>query len=541
METVIDRRWVLGLGAAAVPVLAYFAFIAAVTHNIPRGDDFFSILGFLSDWRESSDWSERLALINAQYFSHRLALTRLVALLQVSVAGECHFVALQIFGWIGWIVIAMSLAFSVATTRRRPWLTLPVFLLLMQPYGSSNLLSAMQAVQNIGVIGFALLAMKLGAGASSTRAALALATAALATFTSANGLLVAPVLVAMWTAQGRWRIAVAGAIATTLIALVYFSGYVQESATFRATDFLANAAVMSGGFAGIARIPLLLVGIAGALLLAGGAVVLLRRPLWHSHPTHLGFILFLCLSILMAAWGRMGWGADYMMQDRYRPYGLLLLSTVYVLALGQLSAARMARIGILATTCAAVFSLLAYATTVAPLVSYARWAEATAINHSIGGHFLLTSGPTWSSEMRSLDRAAKLGIYQIPSSLDAESVARLRALPSAPSLPSPFKISPNSGTLGYMLEPVSDAAVSPAEYVLAVHNGHRVVLPLDVRRAPLPRALSQLTFFGTVFGYPWPSERYVPGEYTLYGLNRLPDHADFVIAWQHSVLCPTFE
>ncbi len=539
-----DRNRFLGFALAGLPALAYFGFLAAVTSNMPRGDDFFSILGFLSDWRESSGWTERLALINQQYFSHRIALTRLVALLQAAVTGECHFVALQVLGWIGWIAIAASMAFSVNTTRYRPWLTLPVFLLLMQPYGSSNLLSAMQAVGNIGVIGLALLATKLGAGTSSMRAALALATAAVATFTSANGLLVAPVLVAMWTAQSRWRFAFAGAVGATLIALAYFSGYVQESATFNAGDFLANAAVMSGGFTGIARTPLLLVGLAGAVLLAGGAAVLVRRPLWHSHPTHLGFLLFLILSILMAAWGRMGWGADYMLQDRYRPYGLLMLSTVYVLALAPVPAARATRIGFLVTACAATFSLLAYATTVAPLRSYARWTEATAINHSLGGHFLLTSGPTWSSEVRSLDRAAKLGIYQLPSALPPTTIDRLRALPSTPPSspsPSPFKIAPNAGALGYTLEPLSENGVSPAEFVLAIHDDHRVVLPLDLRRAPLPRAFSGLTFFGTGFGYPWPSERYLPGDYTLYGLNRSPDHADFVIAWQHSVLCPAFE
>lgn len=541
MSTAIDRRWLLGLCIAVSPALIYFAFLTAITRNIPRGDDFFSILGFLSDWRESSSWAERLALINEQYFSHRIALTRIVALLQWWFTGECHFVTLQVFGWIGWIGVSASLAFSVPVTRQHPWLALPVFLLLMQPYGASNLLSAMQAVQNVGVVALALLGVHLATRASQFSAALALAIAAVATFTSSNGLLVAPVLVVIWLARAHYRRAIGGLVIGALIAIVYFSGYVHESTTFSGRAFLANAAVVAGASVAIARMPLLVVGIIGALILGLGALLLLQRRRWCSRPAHLGFVLFLILSVLMIAWGRMDWGADYVTQDRYRIYSLLTLATLYVLMIAPEVPGQPTRIGALAAGAAAVFSLLAYISSAAPLLGYARWTEATTLNHSIGGHFLLTSGPTWKSEVRSLQRAAEFGIYQLPSPLNAETVAQLRAFPVVPSSdPSPFKVVPNAGTLGYALEPVSDGAVAPAEFVLAVHRDDRVVLPLHVHRAPLSRAFGHLTIFGSAFAYPWPSERYLPGEQTLYGLNRSSESGEFVVAWRHSVVCPSF-
>ena len=62
--------------------------------------------------------------------------------LEYAALGRGQLVALQVFGWLGWIIACALLLTRVPAVRRDPLLALPATLLLFQPQGYTNALCA---------------------------------------------------------------------------------------------------------------------------------------------------------------------------------------------------------------------------------------------------------------------------------------------------------------------------------------------------------------------------------------------------------------
>lgn len=517
-----DRvTWLLGLLLALVPAAFYLKVLSRHAVNIPRNDDYVSILRFLSDWSEIYTWADRLALLTEQYYNHRIAFTRLVALLQLWFSGETNLIALQAIGWIGWAAFTLWLAFSSPITRERPWLAFPVIALLMHPQGYSNMHSAMQALQNIPI-----LVVALGACAAATRpsrraCALAVALGVLAPLVSANGLLVLPVVaISMAIARSWQRAAVAGAI-TCLVWYLYLIGFDRSPAPFSLVAFLLNAGAMTGGFASVGSVQLpVAAGIGGVVLLAS-AGALSTRLAWRALPGLSLLLVFLLLSVAMTAFGRIDWGADYMLQDRYRLYGLSIVAILFLLALEMLPRVR-GRIAAVSVLGATGFMFAAYATCYAPMLDARRWCEASAMTRQLGPCLVIPSGAdAWREACNELARAARLGYYRLPALLSPADLTALSApFPNPPS-GSEIVAQPSVAVLGALLPPPSGASIPL--FGIAVMDGERWVLPVSVWRATFRETLGRGTILSERHFLILPGPLLRPGRHAIHAVARARD------------------
>ena len=82
----------LALGA---PTALYFALLAGQTVNVPLGDDYVSLLPFLTSWHATNSLGGKLSLLWEQYFSHRIVCTRLAAVLVDTIHGDLQLVWLK--------------------------------------------------------------------------------------------------------------------------------------------------------------------------------------------------------------------------------------------------------------------------------------------------------------------------------------------------------------------------------------------------------------------------------------------------------------
>jgi hypothetical protein len=528
-----------GLLLALLPAAVFFTVLAVYGVNIPRGDDYISILPFLCDWIGSSSLASKGFLLWEQFFSHRILLTKILALAQFALMGECHFLVLQCLGWAGWLALSCWLAFSPSWVRKEPLFALPVFLLLMQPQGYTNFHTAMQSIQNIGVV---FLAFAVLSGSLSSKRVYWLSSlflSPLAAFTSANGLLVYPAaILLLWIRKLPSR-ASAYAFMGALTWLAFFAGYKPSLSAFNMTDFALNTAAMAGGFLDSIRMPLVVVLVSGLLLLLLSLFCLAQARSWRNLPVHGGFMCFLLLSIAMAAFARMGWGHAYMLQDRYRLYGMLLAACLLLL-LGARLDPRQRRIWMGAgTTLALLFSFFSYAGYLASLKSASRWCEATALNHSLGQSFLLASGENWDASQKALNRAEQMNVYRLPEWLDPRDLAFVQELPpEVEAEENRFQAHPNKSVLGYLLDPCDiQPGLAVPDFAVVRTGAQSLILPVFFLRTPLSRIPESLSLTSDSFSFVWPKNSYVPGQHPVYGLIRNPE-GRLKIAWTGVVDCP---
>jgi hypothetical protein len=409
--------------------------------------------------------------------------------------------------------------------------------LLFTPLGHTNFLSAMQAVQNLGVVLLAAAAVHLAARPGAIATAAALSLAAVATHTSANGLLLPITLAVVWAALGRWRaVALAGA-AALLLAGIYFHGYVWPTGDFAISRVPANAAVMLGAFAGNSWTGTTLVVLVGGAMFIAGGVVALRPSWWRSRPAAGGILVFLLLSVLMAAKGRSDVGSEYMMQDRYLLYGLLTAAVLLGFTREALPTGWGRLAGATAVFGAVGFAVHAYSSVLPRLATESRWVAASAINRQLGGDFLLASGPVWEDFRRGLTAAEQAGAFAMPPLIGPEGLRRIDSFALAPAPDADFTVVPSAANLGAELRAPAAAGFEPAPFVLAVREGIRLVLPLDRRRASWRSIATTGRIWDESFAYVWPSETYRAGTHALHGFELAPG-GGVRILWSARVDCP---
>ena len=536
MTDILRRRYVgvFGVALALLPALLYLVLAARCVSNIPRGDDYLAVIQYLCDWVETPSVSARFSSLFAQYFSHRIVVTKVILAAQLFAIGSCDFRWLMAFGFISWLGLAVWITLRTPAARVAPWFALPVALLLMQPQGYTNLHVGMQSPQNLGIVLIAFAALAGLLNNARNRFAGGLVLGGIAPFVSANGLLVLPVAAISLLVLRRWRRAAIAAAATLLFWAAYFSGFVADPTPFRPVDFLLYAAVMTGGPFELARTPLPVIAVLGTLLLLLAAIFLGLRRSWKTLPLHTAFLLFLLMTIALAARGRIGWDASYMLQDRYRLYGLLVLAVGYLLILELAPPARRRRIWLFAVPTCFAFSFFSYATYLPVMAASARWAEATAINRQLGQAFLLPSGPGWKEPLQALARADQLGIYRFPRVLSEDDLATLRALPVKVSPTSPrLYFTPNGAVIGNVITVGPAQANLPApDFAVLTTDERRLVLPVDIWRTRLPDLVHRLSFFSESFGLICPEEAYRPGPtaVAVHGIVRAPD-GRLAVAW----------
>lgn len=413
---------------ACAPVALYFAFLLRSERNIPAGDDYISVLPFLSDWLVQKDLGGKLGLLNAQYFSHRIAATRMTALADYMLFGQVSFIHLQRMGLLAWGAVFVLLLKSVRRESRTPFVAAVAALLLMNPVGYTNFQIGMQAVSNLGVIAVVLLALHAAASPRRSLQAAGVALVAAAPWVLANGLLAGGSAACVAFACGRRRLAGILLGASVIAAFVYFHGFRPEKQEFSAVHFLGNVSVAMGSPYALLRLGQELAAPVGFALIMALGFFVLSPDSWRRLPVLCGFSVFLVSAVAMLAYGRVGWGMDYVLgQDRYKAYGLLSSAVLFLfLASSRLERAFPLCLRIGSVGASAVFCLLGYYNGLSGCRNSIAREEASALNRQLGTWFINGSSGDWPGAIHELQRAEAAGVYRLPSFLSAPEVELIK-------------------------------------------------------------------------------------------------------------------
>lgn len=525
-----SQLWVwFALGVLAA---TYLWFVSAWFLNVPRGDDLGSILPFAEAWREAGS-AERFRLLFAQYFSHRIVGTRLFAIAVDGIFGHLQLVVFHLFGLGLWLCIVAWFVRRSVQPKHCLFFALVPALLLLQPAGRTNLSVAMQSVQNLGVLalGLASVCLAVRSGRWSFSAALALGLVAI--ITSANGLIVAPLVsLAAWR-TGRRRLAVVGLALWGLCAALYFRGFAASGVGtrgFSVLEFATNTLAMLGSPFDLYRLPMSFSIAAGAVLLAAGSGVILTA-FWRRmtpDPVIL-FAAFLLASIMLCAAGRMGWGAGYMGQDRYRPYGLLFASCLWIARPAVLRSHKAFLTVAVATS--ALVAASAYTGLYANRLEERRWDEAIIVNQRLG-HTMVHEA--WHGGASAQARSVAKDIWRPPAGLagvpSSQFIVSLRSTGDQSAAGPAHTAMRHEGRGVYVLASIPPPSAGAEFGVLLLPTGPVLLPALAERNTYLNMLRGKGLTNRTTQGFLLPVENPPLQSCSLLGLGRSPS-GEWRVLW----------
>lgn len=519
----------------AVPAVLWGCFYLPYLINVPRSDDFPSLLTFASNWADADGWGSRWELLFAQYFSHRIVLTRLAALGSIGIFGHLNLVPLQALGIVLWLGLAAWFTCQAIKRQHSSLAGLPVALLLLQPLGHTNITTAMQGVQNHGILVLALAACVMASRCTTAAGtAVNFLAAVAAMLTSANGILVPPLLAFAMIVRRQWGPGVIVAAGAVGALWVWFQGYAFGEHRFAPGEAMANVLVMIGAPYNFGRFPPVTTLVVGAVLITAVLLALSRPRTWTDSTATGLFALFLLGSAALAAIGRIGWGADYMQQDRYSAYGLLLAASLWLLA-PPLSPARRRPILLTATAVATLFSAAAYARIYPQMVEEKRWAHAVAANQRYGEPMSMYR------EGRATDTqsgAIRAELLRLPPITFAESVFADLGRHAAPRPATPaafgFKAQFDAGRGVYVLRPTAGNHPAPAAYALVSGEQARLLPGFAVRETYLRMLRHGRIVNPQQIGFIWPYPEPPSTPLRIQGLAIDPD-GRHVVLWEGQV------
>jgi hypothetical protein len=533
------RARIIGAAAAIVPVTIWLAALAQNAVNSPAGDDNFSLLPFINDWTEAHSVGDCVRLITSQFVSHRLIFTKLLTVLDWWTFGQLNFLALQVLGWLGWMTLVGGLVWLTPTLRARPIWTLPLTLLLFHPVGQTNLIAAV-GVGNVWVLVFALAAAALALSDTRGSLVLALGFAIASGACFVNGLLVFPALVLTLLVRRRFARAGLFAACGAAVWFAYFQHYHHDAGPFNAIEIVRKAAMMTGGMLKIARTPDAVVLGGGFLILALIGVLVAQARFWREQPVHACFLVFLVASVLTAARGRAGWADAFMLQDRYRIYGLLMLAVVWATLTHWGS--RWNRV-LLPSACAAaaMLCLLIYANHYPDLRANKARCFAAAADWQLGLCFANTDAPNWPLARDILSRSEALGTFRFSPVLTELEQRAVRGLATVTPTSQEAVLQPNGGAIGFSVCPpaeIADRESDPPDFGVIVVNGRSVVLPPTVFRMRTREIVTRFSVLGHGYGLALPRSEFTPpGRHAVFAVALTPAH-DIRVTWSGWVTLP---
>ena len=184
---------------ATIPLGLQLALVATYSVNFPNADDFDVYLYFLNRFVTANSWSDKLALLFEPHGQHLQVMDRTVALAIYQVTGAVNFRVLVITGSLS-LGVLLYLLYQ-ATRRAAPVSLLeflPVVFLLCQPQYAEATQWATTSWQFLWSAVFALWAFTAAFDESRERTAIAIIATVFAMLTQGNGILVAPIIGAVF-------------------------------------------------------------------------------------------------------------------------------------------------------------------------------------------------------------------------------------------------------------------------------------------------------------------------------------------------------
>jgi hypothetical protein len=341
----VGRTRRMAWAGVLLPLTIFWATCLRFLSPLPVADDYDAILLFLVHLKQLPTRSAKIStILFEQHNEYKLIWGNAVTALQYKLFGHVDFIALSLLGDLQVMLLAWLLwkAFARETIQGtcRLVLFVPVAMLLFQTNYAETLNWSMAALQNLGVITFALLSLWLLQRSTVGDFAGACAALVFSIAASGNGFFLLPVGLLLLSQQQRHKRMAVWILVCFLCAVLYFHHY-----TFRATAagthnglhpiFLLS---LLGSFAGV-KAPFLQYASlpAGACVLIGTAYTLTLR-FYRRNATIAGFLAFVLITIIGISVTRGGSGYANSLSMRYKLYADLALICLYAAGIERMEA-----------------------------------------------------------------------------------------------------------------------------------------------------------------------------------------------------------
>ncbi len=335
------------LTVVLLPVVLYLRVWDYYALNIPKWDDH-TLKAFLLDYLNASTLAEKWKALSRQHNEHRILLTRLLAWWDYAYFGQLNYKHLMFAGNL-LLLSVILLWWRILAHHKKPLFALvPIAFIWPTLAHWENMYWGMASVQNFGVVTLALIALYWTVRGPWPYFIAGLATAALAAFSSGNGLLVFPILIVILFLQRETRKGIIGTIAGIVFTGLYFFNFEKvdynPSAQVSIGQLFKGFFTFLGSFAEVFPVKgsqdtCVVFGVLLTLVALSIVSTTLFRLIRNSYDTALsrrtdafllGTLLFLLGTAAIVVWSRAGFGMETLMTSRYKLYSFLLLITAYL-------------------------------------------------------------------------------------------------------------------------------------------------------------------------------------------------------------------
>lgn len=350
------------IAAVAAPVLFFFWVVLSVAINIPIGDDFDTVPGFLNRFLSAGDLIGKAGLLFEQHNEHRLVFSRLVALAQYCLFGEADLRALIIFGNLSLAGLFVTIAIIYRKRLGSVLYLLPASLIIFNFEYYETVNWAMASVSNLYVLFFALLSLylllELPKAASFAGALICYTVAA---FTQGGGLFAGIAGVATLALCRQFNKAAVWGVVTAALFGIYFYGYNTPAGHPSVLSVISAEPLLPiRFFFSFLGSPLPTPEVFG-IFSFGFFVYLTLRGYCAGNRAVYAFLLFLFITAALTALTRSGFGLDQALASRYKVVASLIFAIQYLAAVEILKAGMAKRVFVfLAIIGSLLFNINAY-------------------------------------------------------------------------------------------------------------------------------------------------------------------------------------
>jgi hypothetical protein len=336
----MNKKAVASLIVTFALIFVYYQLWNRYAINIPKWDDH-ALKATVLNFEKADSFGAKVYEIYRQHNEHRIALTRLITILDYKIFGRIDYEHLMFFGNLALLLIWWLLTRFFKPLAGAVWYALPIATFWFSLAFWENAFWGMAAIQNIWVVAWAMLTFWRLSRVDKYWW-WALPTAFMGIFTSGNGILIFPLAFGILLLQKRWQISVIWFAFSVFCIVLYFLDYQRPP-----TDLSA-----SGGFKALIHSYVLFCGslVEGlpfgnfpfqmpiwigrlTLFVSLSMLLYILRSYWKRNFVldtfdyfYLGGVLFALATGLIVAYSRTGLGAEIMLTSRYKLYSALLLS-----------------------------------------------------------------------------------------------------------------------------------------------------------------------------------------------------------------------
>lgn len=304
--------------------------------NMPYWDDYDSVLNWLMKFNESGSFVNSLDLLFRQHNEHRIVFDRLVELVELHALGVVNFIYLDLFGFVGLILLVLVVSHLGKRSGLSNYAILPIPFFMLS-FSQNNLISfSMASIQVYWAILFSFISfMFVTKRFDKIHMVIGFLFSVAASFTSAGGLIGFPAIIIYYVLNRMYRFAAFWLLGAAFIFWIYFIffpykatpiGIASHEYAFSHPFFYFKYVIMFlGNIDPLSRGAFIL----GLLLLCAIGFFFLRNRV------RVQSWLFLASTFIIATaaadgLSRIILGMDASLSSRYTPFGAIFIVLMYI-------------------------------------------------------------------------------------------------------------------------------------------------------------------------------------------------------------------